>query len=139
MFSGKRDLIAERRPVLNDLDSPILKAIGYGVNAPNPHNTQAWKFKIESDDELLFYVDEDRLLNMTDPTERQIHIDCGCFIEALKIGANIMGYHTNIDYFPEGVYKYGDIGSKPVAKISLLENQDIEVDDLSNYLYKETN
>lgn len=74
---GKKDFISQRRPVLKGLDSPILKAISYGVNMPNPHNTQAWKFKIISDTDMLSYIDESRLLPMNDPSTRQIHIGSG--------------------------------------------------------------
>jgi hypothetical protein len=32
-----------------------MQAIAYGIHAaPNPHNTQAWKFKLTSDTEALF-------------------------------------------------------------------------------------
>jgi hypothetical protein len=49
--SGASSEIAEegyknRRPHPNDFKEPILKAITLGLNAPNPHNTQAWKFKV---------------------------------------------------------------------------------------------
>src|SRR5258708_3163349 len=33
---------------------PILKALAFGLNPPNPHNTQAWKFKIINETEALF-------------------------------------------------------------------------------------
>lgn len=132
---GKKDFISQRRPGLEGLDSPILKAIGYGVNAPNPHNTQAWKFKILSDTDMLFYIDESRLIPMTDPPARQIHIGSGCFIETLKIGATAMGYETIVEYFPEGFYQYKEIGQKPVAKISLSKNEQIKKDDLFDYIY----
>lgn len=56
-----------KRPAINASDPPISRAIAYGINAPNPHNTQAWKIKHISDLETLVYLDEHRLLPMTDP------------------------------------------------------------------------
>ena len=39
-------------------ETPILQAIAYGIHAPNPHNTQAWKFQLTSDTQTLLYIDE---------------------------------------------------------------------------------
>jgi hypothetical protein len=60
----------QKRPRVDLLATPIDKAIAFGCNAPNPHNTQAWKFHA-SELETLFYVDEERLLPVTDPPARQ--------------------------------------------------------------------
>lgn len=135
-----KDSIRQKRPRLEGLDSPILKAMGYGVNAPNPHNTQAWKFKFLSETDLLFCIDKNRLLPMTDPLTRQIHIGCGCFIETLKIGATRIGYETIVKYFPETNNQNKENSQKPVAKISLLKNEQIKKDNLFDYIYtRQTN
>ncbi|GBF50433.1 hypothetical protein LPTSP4_19580 [Leptospira ryugenii] len=101
-------------------EEPILNAILYGITAPNPHNTQAWKFKIVNPEEMLLYVDETRLLPITDPSTRQIHIGQGTFLECLAIGASSMGYEARFTFFPEGSYAKKDIGKKPIAKIKLV-------------------
>ena len=79
-----------------------MQAIAYGIHAPNPHNTQAWKFKLTSDTEALFYIDERRLLPVTDPPARQIHIGAGCCIETLAVGMSRHGYDTAVEYLPQG-------------------------------------
>ena len=81
---------------------PILRAINVGITAPNPHNTQAWKFKITSPAEMTLFVDEKRILPITDPPARQIHIGQGCFLELLKIGAKQIGYDADIKILAEG-------------------------------------
>jgi hypothetical protein len=111
--------LGEVSPLNNPNTSVLLKSLYAGTTAPNPHNTQAWKFKIISDLEALLYVDENRILPATDPPARQIHIGQGCFLECFKIGASQFGYNTKIQYFPEGEYSFNDIGKKPVAKMSL--------------------
>jgi len=111
-----------RRDNYNDFQSPILKAIAIGLNAPSAHNTQAWKFKIISDKEMMLYVDETRLLPETDQPARQIHISCGCFLEALSIGCSGIGYTAEISVLPEGSYSLTEIGKKPVALVKLSEN-----------------
>lgn len=93
----------DRRPDPDKFHEPILKALTFGLNAPNPHNTQAWKFKIINEMESLFFVDEKRLLTATDPIVRQIHIGCGAFIALFQIGAGSFGYSAMVEYLPEGI------------------------------------
>lgn len=132
--------IYSRRPDIEDNLSPIQKAIAYGVNAPNPHNTQAWRIRIVSDLEMDLYVDKKRLLPMTDPPARQIHMGCGCFVETLSIGAAELGYDTQVDYFPEGIYEVNEIGQRPVARIILSQNTNVTKDQLVKYIYhRQTN
>lgn len=100
-------------------EEPILNAIFAGITAPNPHNTQAWKIKKINELEMELYVDETRLVPITDPTLRQIHIGQGTFLETLKIGSSDFGYDTAITLFPEGEYKISEVGKKPVAKVLL--------------------
>ncbi len=113
-------------PLLNadaeNYSDPILKAINTGITAPNPHNTQAWKFRILNSTEMLLYVDEKRILPATDPPARQIHIGQGTFLEHLKIGAKQIGYDSQIQILPEGDYTLGEIGKKPVAQIKLVQS-----------------
>lgn len=133
---NRSDKIWNKRPDPNNFDQPIMKAIAFGINAPNPHNTQPWKFKILSDTEMLLFVDENNLLPSTDPPARQIHMGCGCFTETLKIGASSMGYDTQIDFLPEGEYAYSEIGLKPAAKITIIKEGNTEIHPLFDYLYK---
>lgn len=103
----------------NYLD-PILKVINVGITAPNPHNAQAWKFEIINPNEMNLYVDEKRILPVTDPPTRQIHIGQGTFLELLKIGANQIGFDAKINLLPKGDYSFSEIGKKPVANIKLI-------------------
>lgn len=125
-----------KRPASGASDTPISRAIAYGVNAPNPHNTQAWKFKNVSDVETLVYLDEHRLLPMTDPPARQIHIGCGCFIETLVVGATGMGYTTRVDYLPDGSYTLEETGRKPVARITLDKREGLQKDEFYDFIFE---
>jgi hypothetical protein len=111
----------DRRPDPEQYDAPIVRALAFGLNAPNPHNTQAWKFKVLNEREALFFVDENRLLTSTDPLARQIHIGCGAFLALFRLGAGSLGYVASIDYLPEGGYGFSEIGTKPVARLSLVK------------------
>jgi hypothetical protein len=128
-----------RRPDPDKFHEPILKALTFGLNAPNPHNTQAWKFKIINETEALFFVDEKRLLTATDPMTRQIHIGCGAFIALFQTGAGSFGYSATVEYLPEGDYGFSETGKKPVAKLSL-QRRDIGTDVLIKQIFtRQTN
>jgi hypothetical protein len=125
---------------VTQLATPIDKAIAYGCNAPNPHNSQAWKLRNTSDLQTVLYVDKARLLPVTDPPARQIHIGCGCFIETLSAGASTMGFETAVETFPEGTYGLSEVGMKPVARITLTPAAETQPDELSYYVYaRQTN
>ena len=137
--ASKKDDVKNRRPDPAKFNEPILKAITLGLNAPNPHNTQAWKFKILNDQEAIFFVDEKKILPSTDPPARQIHIGCGCFIALFRIGASSLGYEAAVDYLPEGSYEFAETGKKPVAKLSLTKTNP-KVDPLFHLIYsRQTN
>ena len=123
-----------RKPNPDDFESPALKAIAYGMSAPNPHNTQAWKFRLVNDQEFFFYADEKRLLPATDPTTRQIHIGCGCFLGAMCVGMSSEGYAADIRLLPEGEYGIRETGTKPVAFVKLDTSKNMEQDSLSGFL-----
>jgi hypothetical protein len=115
-------------------DAPIQQAIAYGIRAPNPHNTQAWKIRLVSATQMVLYVDERRLLSVTDPPSRQIHIGCGCFIETLAVGMSAHEYAATVTYLPEGPYSLAQAGRKPVAEITLHKMDVGERDELAGFI-----
>jgi hypothetical protein len=123
----------KKRPNPDSFSQPVMKAIAVGINAPSPHNTQSWKFKIINDESMFFYVDRSNLLPATDPPSRQIHIGAGCFIETLVIGITQFGYTADVSYFPEGYENSADFGIKPVAEIRI-KKHDSKVDPLAAYI-----
>ena len=123
-----------KRPNPNDFNEPVLKAIAYGATASNPHNTQAWKFKIISITEMLIFVDQNRILTETDPPNRQIHIGCGCFIETASIGMIEGGYATKFEYFPEGQYEREHVGAFPVARLAFKLDSSLKISPLNKVL-----
>lgn len=116
-FALDRQEEEQERPDPASYKHVCLKAIAWGLHAPNPHNTQAWKFQLLSENEFLFFADESRLLRATDPPARQIHIGCGCFLECMQEGMRASGYESEIELFPEGKYEFEDIGKKAIARI----------------------
>ncbi|MBX7057586.1 MAG: twin-arginine translocation signal domain-containing protein [Leptospirales bacterium] len=112
-------------PIANALaaglgQQPILVVLNAGITAPNPHNTQAWKFRQLSPTEALLYVDESRTLPVTDPGFRQIHMGQGALLELCAIAATRLQMKAEIELFPEGYRLPESIGRKPVARLRLL-------------------
>ena len=126
----------EKRADPADYESPVMKAIAYGLTAPSPHNTQSWFIDTLSATEMLLYVKH--TLPATDPPARQIHMGAGCFIECLAIGMTGEGFETDVVYFPEGDYELGpgELAKKPVARIKLVRNPSLDTDPLYGYIYK---
>jgi hypothetical protein len=126
----------EKRANPSNYNEPVMKAIAYGLTAPSPHNSQSWFIDTLSSTEMLLYVKQ--VLPETDPPARQIHMGAGCFIECVAIGMSNEGYETKVDYFPEGEYEIlpNKLSDKPVAKISLIKNPDIQKEVLFDYLYQ---
>ena len=134
-----KEEIRDRRPDPSAFEEPILKALTLSINAPNPHNTQAWKFKIVNDKQAILYVDKKKLLLATDPPGRQIHIGCGSFVALFRMAASSLGYLAVVDYLPEGEYALNEAGNKPVARLTL-EVSNIKTDVLFKHVYaRQTN
>lgn len=108
--------------------------LSYAMLSANPHNTQAWKVALPSNDTILLYVDPERLLPQTDPIYRQIHIGQGAFIESLVIAASQFGVRAKVDYFPQGEYDNQTLEAKPVASVTLISEPTIVADPLFQYL-----
>lgn len=99
---------------------PIMQVLASSLNAPSPHNTQPWLFKLLGEREALLYVDRTRLLPRTDPPARQVHIGCGCLIEAFALGATSFGWAAQVSLFPQGAYTdLAQVGHAPVARLAL--------------------
>lgn len=108
--------------------------LSYAMLCPNAHNKQPWKVTLHGQNEIMLFVDSERLLPETDPIHRQIHISQGTFIESLVIAATHFGIKADVDYFPEGEYDNQSIAALPVASIKLIKQPDIQTDPLFTQL-----
>ncbi len=111
-------------------DSPIVEALRYGITAPSAHNTQPWRIELISAAEARLYMDPERLLPATDPPGRQVHMSHGTFLEVIAIAATHFGYRADIEILPDGPMPYEQFGTKPTARIRLVEDPDSAVDPL---------
>jgi len=113
-----------------DIKDIRLQVLAYAILCPNPHNKQPWIVRLIGPTSIELYVDPNRLLPATDPFFRQIHIGQGTFLETLSIAATGLGYHAQINYFPQGMYNNTELRNKPVASISLIKQDNNDRDPL---------
>lgn len=104
----------------NDEADPRRRALSYALLSPNPHNLQSWLVDLRQADHVTLYIDKSRLLPMTDPFSRQITIGCGCFLETMKLAAQLDGFACAIELFPENMAGV-EIGLHPVAKVKFIK------------------
>src|SRR3989338_4384844 len=69
--------------------------IRFAVLAPSSHNSQPWKFSIQSDAILLF-PELTRSLDVSDPYYRNLYISLGCSLENILIASDYYGLQTTI-------------------------------------------
>ncbi|MBP1639920.1 MAG: nitroreductase [Bacteroidetes bacterium] len=98
LFSCKTGIEA-RSPLSGDADD-MHKIIYYATLAGSSHNTQPWKVEVRGDREIRLFADTARVLNVVDPTKRELYISLGAFIENLDLAAGSLGYKTDIELTP---------------------------------------
>ncbi len=106
-----------------------LDCLAYAILAPNPHNMQPWRVRLDGDDALTLYCDLERLLPQTDPPNRQIVIGFGCFLELLRQAALERGFALDEMPFPEGEPQ-PLLDARPIAQVRFREQKDAPVDVL---------
>lgn len=92
---------------------PRMRALSYGILAPNPHNRQPWLVDLATPGQVVVWRDKAKNLPETDPFDRQLTIGMGCFLEQTAIAASATGHRVDYDLFPEG-----EAGPVAVARFS---------------------
>lgn len=118
------------RGPLPSVRDPRVRAISYGLLAPNPHNMQAWIADLSEPGVVAFHCDRTRLLPQTDPYSRQIVIGCGCFLETLRIAAAEQGYRVEQQLFPQGPWPDNAVGDTPLARLVFTQDTGVAHDPL---------
>ncbi|PWJ22413.1 twin-arginine translocation pathway signal protein [Jannaschia seohaensis] len=81
---------------------PRLRALSWGLLAPNPHNRQPWEAELRGEDMIAIWRDPARDLPVTDPFARQLTIGMGCFLELTRMAAAQEWLAAETMLFPEG-------------------------------------
>jgi hypothetical protein len=97
----------------------IQKIILTAMLAPNSHNTQPWKVRIDSDSSFTLFGDPARTLPAIDPINRQFFHSQGTFLELARLTADSLMFDAKIAFFPKGIPTDKDFSTKPIAKFSI--------------------
>lgn len=139
MFMGKKYLEPWQKDYYTKFEDVRLQVAAQGLLAPNGHNMQPWKIKLDGSDSNTFYLygDSSRLTPDVDPFARQFTVSQGTFLEYCSVAAAHLGYQADITLFPDGEYdgSVSSIDAKPVAKVSLKKDEAVSDNSLYNYLF----
>lgn len=108
---------------------PRLDALAYAILAPNPHNMQPWRVRLDRDDAFFVEADPSRLLPQTDPYGRQVTIGFGAFLELFRLAAAENGMDVRVTPFPEGE-PHPSLDARPIAHVRLHSDATIARDPL---------
>ncbi len=94
----------------------IYKMLHYASLAGSSHNSQPWKAEVYPNDSIVVVGDTSRMLDVVDPTGRELFISVGAFIENFDIAARSLGYRAEITVIETGIDS-----SYPAASIQLVK------------------
>lgn len=114
---------------------PRKRALSFAILAPNPHNRQPWLIDLSRPDQMVLFVDTDRLLPHTDPFSRQVTIGLGCFLELMRMAAADDGYDVVFDLFPEGE-DAAQLDQRPVAIATFIKDPQVRRDALFAHVFE---
>lgn len=78
---------------------PQERIVRAGILAANPHNSQPWLFRIETD-VITLYADHNRQIGTIDPFRREMFIGLGCAVENMMLAARAEGYRVTLSLMP---------------------------------------
>lgn len=78
---------------------PQERIVRAGILAANPHNSQPWLFRIETD-VITLYADHKRQIGTIDPFRREMFIGLGCAVENMMLAARAEGYRVTLTLMP---------------------------------------
>ena len=86
---------------------PVAASLALASLAPSTHNTQPWKVRVISENEIAVLLDETRLLPAVDPDRREAFVSIGAFLENLVRGAGTQGLKAAVELTIEDPAKPG--------------------------------
>lgn len=100
MRSSPWHISAQEFPADGSAADQLEFLLGYAILAPSPHNTQPWRFRINSKDVEIF-VDSQRALPVADPEGRELVMSCGAVLFNLRVAAEHFGHQYRIFIEPD--------------------------------------
>lgn len=79
------------------VDEVAARILSYAALAPNGHNTQPWRVRVSEPRRWLLMADLARRLPAVDPTDRELRLSLGAFLENLSLAAASLGLAVTVD------------------------------------------
>jgi len=97
-MASRRD--PSRRTTAKELPRRLVdELLAAATAAPSMHNTQPWRFRVNQD-MIEVRADPERMLLITDPTSRAVHIACGAAVLNLRLAAAVAGREPVLQILP---------------------------------------
>ncbi|WP_375481448.1 Acg family FMN-binding oxidoreductase [uncultured Mycobacterium sp.] len=78
----------------------IRDAVMLASRAPSLHNSQPWHWVAEGD-RLQLFLERRLLVQVTDPTARELLLSCGAVLDHLRVAMAASGWDSTVDRFPD--------------------------------------
>jgi len=102
-------------------EAALRAAAQRAILAPSVHNTQPWRFVLDSGG-LEIHADRTRQLAVLDPTGRQLHLSVGCALLNARVLLAASGYPSRVQRLPDA--DRGDL----IARIDLDDGESVDPD-----------
>jgi len=80
----------------------VLELVAAATMAPSKHNSQPWRFRFDPDSQTIgLYADPERMLRVSDPAGRGLHLACGAALFNLRLAAAVAGRHPVVRLAPD--------------------------------------
>ena len=90
------DIVRDGRSSVSHIPPVIYDILSLAAYAPSGHNTQPWTVTVTGNDSFDVDTDRARRLPGVDPTNRELMISMGAFLEAVACAAEVRGYDARI-------------------------------------------
>ena len=105
--------------------NPLERLVYAAILAANPHNSQAWKFRLMAES-IDVYADRSRQIGVIDPLLREMHIGIGCAVENLLLSAEAAGYGWSLAEAPATENK----NLQPMVRVELRPGKGVRASEL---------
>jgi nitroreductase len=80
----------------------VRELVAAATMAPSRHNSQPWRFRFDpASQTIALYADPERMLRVSDPAGRGLHIACGAALFNLRLAAAVAGRHPVVRLTPD--------------------------------------